>query len=117
MGQTKKALKKQMSAARHKQNKDLFVIERMNTAKEEEMKETWQRLKQQKSSVIDIDFRSEGQIDELERRMKPRKRINSDSSYSSSDEDLKEAKRVIYKDNSIRKTVEIEDDFASESEY
>lgn len=66
---------------------------------------------------MDIDFRSEEQIDELERRMKPRKRINSDSSYSSSDEDLKEAKRVIYKDNSVRKTVEIEDDFASESEY
>ena len=66
---------------------------------------------------MDIDFRSEEQIDDLERRMKPRARINSDSSYSSSDEDLKEAKRVIYKDNSIRKTVEIEDDFASESEY
>ena len=66
---------------------------------------------------MDIDFRSEEQIDDLERHMKPRRRINSDSSYSSSDEDLKEAKRVIYKDNSIRKTVEIEDDFASESEY
>ena len=42
---------------------------------------------------MDIEFRSDEQIDDLERRMKPRKRINSDSSYSSSDEDLKEANR------------------------
>ena len=108
-----------MSKARKRKNKDLFILERMNTAKVEEMKETYDRLKsQEKKSVMDIEFRSEEQIDELERRMKPRKRINSDSSYSdSSDEDLKAAKEVIYKNNDIRKSVKIEDEFDSESDY
>ena len=45
LGQSTKALKKQISKVKKKQNKDLFILERMNTEKADEMKETWERLK------------------------------------------------------------------------
>jgi len=53
-------------------------------------------------------------------RIRPKQAINSDSGSddSSDDEDLKQAKLVMYKDNSIRKkSVLLDENFSSESEY
>lgn len=73
-------------------------------------------------SILDVDFRSEEELyaEEIMKRIRPKQAINSDaSSYDSEeDEELRHAKQVVLRDNSLkRKSMQFDNDFSSESEY
>ena len=105
---------------KNKHNKDFFLINKTNEEEEKKMNELLQSIRsERRDTVEDLDFRTEDlQERDSDYYIPPRVAINSDTEEDSDeDEALRAAKHMVYVNNNIAKSIEIESDFDSESDY